>query len=85
MNILPNVVGEFDDSALMKLFAQAGYGVFCVPSSVEEHVKKQYQVELIGRTQDVRERFYLLSANRKKKHPVLEPLLEAANKVFGES
>ncbi|XOV80682.1 MAG: transcriptional activator NhaR [Aestuariibacter sp.] len=85
LNIAPNIVGEFDDSALKKLFAQAGYGIFCAPTSVEAHVKKQYDVELLGRTDDVKERFYLISPNRKLKHPALEPVLAAAETVFAES
>ena len=34
-NIRPNIVAEFDDSALTKLFGQSGYGIFCTPTIVE--------------------------------------------------
>jgi len=30
--VIPNIIAEFDDSALMKSFAQAGYGVFAGPT-----------------------------------------------------
>lgn len=33
--IRPRIVGEFEDSALLKAFGQAGAGLFPVPSIVE--------------------------------------------------
>ncbi|MEN8132751.1 MAG: LysR family transcriptional regulator [Pseudomonadota bacterium] len=39
LGIAPIAVGEFDDSALMKVFGQAGAGVFCAPSVIEREVR----------------------------------------------
>ena len=75
-------MAEFDDSALMKYFGQSGYGVFCTPSIIEEHVTKQYGVAVIGRTKYVRERFYAISPERKVKHPSVKSLLESAKTAF---
>ena len=75
----PNIVAEFDDSALAKLFGKAGYGIFCTPSIVEQHVLDNYDVAVIGRTTDVTESLYLICAERKFKHPAmvaLEPKLQ---------
>ncbi|MFO0605468.1 MAG: transcriptional activator NhaR [Polyangiales bacterium] len=76
--IRPKVVGEFDDTALMKVFGAHGAGLFAVPSVVEEEVCRQYGVALLGRTTAVRERFYAVTAERRLKHPAVVALCSAA-------
>lgn len=75
-NLQPNIVAEFDDSALTKLFGQSGYGIFCSPSIVEKHVVDTYQVTVIGRTEEILEQFYLISSERKFKHPAIVQLTQ---------
>ena len=82
INISPRITAEFEDSALMKLFGQAGYGAFCAPSSIEIHVKEHYKVEVIGRTKQITERLYLISPERKLKHPAVIPLFEHAKTLL---
>jgi LysR family transcriptional regulator, transcriptional activator of nhaA len=41
LHIHSEIVGEFDDSALMKNFWRSGSGVFIAPTPIAEHVKKQ--------------------------------------------
>jgi len=82
IQIRPNVVAEFDDSALLKYFGQAGYGIFCIPSINETHINNQYGAEIIGRTTGVKERFYAISPERKIKHPAVKHLVAAAAKMF---
>lgn len=77
-DIRPRVVGEFDDSALMKAFGQAGAGVFVAPSVIEREVMRQYDVQPVGRTDEVRERFYAISAERKLRHPAVVAVNDAA-------
>lgn len=77
-DIRPRVVGEFDDSALMKAFGQAGAGVFLAPSVIEREVMRQYDVQPVGRTDEVRERFYAISAERKLRHPAVVAVNDAA-------
>jgi LysR family transcriptional activator of nhaA len=78
LKIRPIVCGEFDDSALLKVFGQAGTGLFCAPSVIEDEVKQQYRVKLLGRTDAVQERFYAMSVERKLKHPAVVAISEAA-------
>ena len=78
LNIVPDVVAEFEDSALMKLFGQEGYGVFCAPAPIAEHVKQQYHLEVVGITDEISEDFYLISPERKLKHPAALHLFEFA-------
>ena len=83
-DIHPIVVSEFDDSALLKVFGQAGAGIFAVPTVIEQEVKEQYGVRLIGRTDRIRERFYAISLERKVKHPAVSAIADAARgKIFG--
>ncbi|PLX47102.1 MAG: transcriptional activator NhaR [Desulfobulbaceae bacterium] len=83
IGVQPIIIGEFEDSALMKVFGQAGEGIFMAPSIIEKEVKMQYQVELVGRTKDVREKFYAISVERIIKHPAVAAISEAAHeKLF---
>lgn len=82
LQINPQVIAEFDDSALMKFFGQSGYGVFCTPTIIEQHVMDQYQVDIIGRTDQVTERFYAISPERKLKHPGVKHLVDTAKTMF---
>ncbi len=79
----PNVVGEFDDSALLGVFGQAGLGVFAAPDVIEKEVRRQYQVHVIGRLPEVRDRFYAVSVGRRLEHPAVAAISEAAReKLF---
>jgi LysR family transcriptional activator of nhaA len=69
--IRPQVVGEFDDPALMKTFGEAGVGVFPAASAIEDEVCAQYRVKIVGRVPDARERFYAISIERRLKHPAV--------------
>jgi LysR family transcriptional activator of nhaA len=82
-DVRPLVVGEFDDSALLKTFGQAGHGLFPIPSAVEAEVRQQYNVKLVGRIDEVRERYYAISVERRLKHPAVVAISTAAReKVF---
>ncbi len=76
--IYPHIVGEFDDSALMKAFGKSGTGVFIAPTPIAEEVKKQYGVVVIGQTNEIRERFYAISVERKISHPAVTAITETA-------
>jgi LysR family transcriptional activator of nhaA len=79
----PRVVGEFDDSALMSAFGQAGTAAFPAPSAIAQEVIRQYRVQLVGRIPTVRERYYAISAERRLKHPgVLAITTAAKTEVF---
>jgi LysR family transcriptional activator of nhaA len=77
-NIRPEVVGEFDDGALMKTFGQAGAGVFAGPTAIERDICGQYRVRVIGRAESLKERFYAISCERKIKHPAVAIICDAA-------
>jgi LysR family transcriptional activator of nhaA len=74
----PRVVAEFEDSALLKAFGADGLGVFTAPTVVEREVAAQYGVQVLGRTEEVRERFYAISVERRLKHPAVVAISDAA-------
>lgn len=80
--IQPRIVGEFDDSALMKAFGQSGIGIFIAPSIIADEVQRQYGVKLIGQTDDVVERFYAISVERRLTHPAVLAVTEAARQAL---
>lgn len=76
--IHPRIVAEFEDSALMKVFGQHGLGLFAAPSVIAPEVQKQYEVKVVGRIAEVRERFFAISLDRKLRHPAVLAISEAA-------
>ena len=83
--ITPRIVAEIEDSAVLKVFGQEGAGLFAAPTAVEREVRRQYTVRVVGRIEDVRERFYAISAERRIRHPsVLALTSTARHEIFGE-
>lgn len=76
--IHPEIVGEFQDYALLRAFAQEGIGVCPIPSVFESVLKKGGSLRTIGRTEDVRSRFYAISVERKIKHPAVAAICATA-------
>lgn len=85
-DIAPRVISEIGDSALLKVFGARGFGVFAVPTVVEAEVIKQYDVALVGRIDDVRDQYYLISGERRLKHPVIARVVRLARaRLFATS
>jgi len=75
--VRPQVVGEFDDSALLKVFAQQGLGCFAGPTAIEREICRQYQVAVVGRA-DIKEQFFAITMQRKFHHPGVQALVDSA-------
>jgi LysR family transcriptional activator of nhaA len=83
--VRPNIVGEFEDSALLKVFGLRGAGLFPAVSVIAKEVEAQYKVRLIGQVPEVRERLYAVTVERRIKHPAVLAICEAAKVlVFSE-
>ncbi len=74
----PRVVGEFNDGALMKAFGREGGGIFLSPSVCEAETSEQYGVHIIGRSEEITESFYAISAERRITHPAVRAITRAA-------
>ena len=78
--IHPYVAGEFDDSALMKVFGRAGTGVFIAPTPIAAEIADQYEAVIIGEADEVKDNFYAISVERRISHPAVAAITEAARK-----
>ena len=76
--ITPKVVGEFDDSGLLKTFGQGGLGVFAAPSAIGEEVVRQYKMRIVGKAGSARAKFYALSMERTIRHPAVMQIVAGA-------
>jgi LysR family transcriptional activator of nhaA len=80
--IHPIVVGEFQDFALLRAFAEQGLGVFAAPSVLEAQLRG-YGFKRIGGTDEIRARFYAITVERKLQHPAVLAICETAqHKLF---
>lgn len=77
-----NVIAEFEDYALLRAFARAGYGIAPVPTVLEEQFRRQYGLLRIGVAEAVRSEFYAISVERKIKHPAVAAIVEHARQIF---
>jgi LysR family transcriptional activator of nhaA len=85
-DLRPTVVAEFEDAALMKVFGQAGRGVFPAPTVVQAQICQNYDVVPVGVLDSVRERFYAISPERKIRHPGVARIVESAKQgIFATS
>ena len=76
-SVRPRIAGEFDDSALMSAFGEAGVGFFAKPSAINELVMRKYELELVGSTEDIREQFFAITVQRKITHPAVLAISQA--------
>ncbi|MGA1375712.1 MAG: transcriptional activator NhaR [Steroidobacteraceae bacterium] len=76
--VMPRIVGELDDSALLKTFAQHGVGAFAAPLAIEAEILRQYDVVSFGRIAEPKARFYAISTERRIKHPAVAIITAAA-------
>lgn len=81
-NLKPVIRAEFDDSALLKVFGQAGEGLFPAPFVVRDEICRQYEVEVIGEIPAIRERYFAISAERRLKHPAVLAISQSAKTRF---
>ncbi len=80
LSLSPNIAHEFTDSALLKVFGEAGAGIFPGSTLVADRIASQYSVTCLGIVEQVREWFYAITAERQIIHPAVETLVHFANR-----
>jgi LysR family transcriptional regulator, transcriptional activator of nhaA len=83
--LLPRIVGEFDDGALMKAFGQQGRGVFMSPAVMAAQTQTQYGVKCIGQSEELVEEFFAISVERRVTHPCVVAIQESARRKLSGS
>jgi LysR family transcriptional activator of nhaA len=77
--VRPDVVGEFEDNAMLNTFGRNGLGLFFAPSALAQDIGDQFGAVLIGDAPELREQFYAISNERKIRHPAVEAILSAVH------
>ena len=75
--IRPNIVGEFEDSALLKTFGASGMGVFPAVELVHDELVSRYAVKRVGQCEGVNEQFFAIGTERKVQHPLVQRILKS--------
>ena len=73
----PRIVGEFEDSALMAVFAARGLGVFPVSRLGAADAALMRGLRLLGRCTDVSEEIHAIRSRRGEHHPLVTQILTA--------
>ncbi|WP_322402603.1 LysR family transcriptional regulator [Massilia luteola] len=82
-HVRPDVVGEFEDNALLNTFGRRGLGLFFAPAALADDVAEQFGAVRVGSVPSVREQFYMISSDRKIMHPAVEAILAGSQKTGG--
>jgi LysR family transcriptional activator of nhaA len=78
--VRPDIVGEFEDNALLNTFGRRGMGLFFAPAALTVEVEQQFGAIQVGLVPQVREQFYAISNERKIKHPAVEAIMAAVHR-----
>jgi LysR family transcriptional activator of nhaA len=77
----PQVAGEFEDSALLAAFGRSGMGAFPASRWSHEELARDPGLRLLGESPDLLEHFFLISAERRIQHPLVQRLLPATRRA----
>ncbi|MEC4726729.1 transcriptional activator NhaR [Shewanella sp. D64] len=69
-----NILGEFDDAAMMKAFGYFKQGIFVAPSIYKQDILA-HDMFLLGETTDIKEVYHVMFAERMIQHPAVKRLL----------
>lgn len=73
--IRPRIVGEFEDSALLKTFGSSGMGVFPAVEWVHDELLAHDTVRRVGLCDGVAENFFAIGTEKRVQHPLVQRLL----------
>lgn len=81
-DVHPVMVGEFEDSAMLREFARAGHGFAPVPSILEDQFRREYGFARVGVATGIKAEFYAISVERRIKNPAVAAMAENAREAF---
>jgi LysR family transcriptional activator of nhaA len=71
---------EIGDRDLFEAFGHGGAGIFAAPMIIERRLLRQFKLQVLGRVETIREKYYAISTERKLKHPAVIAISEVARK-----
>ena len=80
LGVQPRIVGEFEDSALLAVFAARGLGVFPVSELGAKDVGLVRGLRLLGDCPDLREEVHAIWSRRGWNHPLVRQIIAAAQR-----
>lgn len=76
--IQPDILGEFDDVALMKAFARYHDDViFLAPTLYSKEIQDDQSSQLLGHIDELKEEYYVIFAERMIQHPAVKNVCDA--------
>jgi LysR family transcriptional activator of nhaA len=78
--IRPVIRCEVGDCDLFEVLADADAGIFAAPAILELRFRRLFSVQVLGRVQSIREKYYAISTERKIKHPAVVAISDAARR-----
>jgi LysR family transcriptional activator of nhaA len=79
-DLRPEIIAELDDLALASVMGEAGLGIFAAPDVIVDEIRRRYQVQLVGRAKDLRQRFFAISVEKKIRNPAVAAICQVARK-----
>tara|TARA_B100001063_G_scaffold34152_1_gene27785 strand:+ start:347 stop:1198 length:852 start_codon:yes stop_codon:yes gene_type:complete len=74
----PDILGEFDDAALMKAFARYHHdAIFLAPTLYISEVEEDTSLQLLGGIEELKEEYYVIFAERMIQHPAVKNVCDA--------
>jgi LysR family transcriptional activator of nhaA len=70
--IQPEILGEFDDAALMAAFGQHNNAIFVAPALYAAEMQGLMRVHQVGQVDSVKEKYYVIFAERMIQHPAVQ-------------
>ena len=84
VGVRPRVIGEYADTALMKMAGAEGLGVVPLPEAAAREALKRWDLRTIGRAGECRGHFYAITVERREPHPAVQAITRAAHRLLGE-
>jgi LysR family transcriptional regulator, transcriptional activator of nhaA len=76
--VRPRLLGEFEDPSFVNIVALHGLGFMVVPTMVVKETVARFGFRTIGRTDECKQQFYAITAERKLTHPAAVAIASAA-------
>lgn len=83
--VRPQLLGEFEDYAMLREFAHAGHGFAPVPSILERQFRRQHGLARVGAADGVYAEFYVISSERKIRHPAVAAMTQGARQLLADA
>lgn len=83
VDVMPRIVAEMEDSALLKVFAGEGLGFIVIPQVIVDQVCQRYHLQRVGPVEGCDEKYYAITVERRLKHPAAIAISQGARAALG--